>query len=114
MFRAGFFFLALLTLLHSANALAKPALRLAPRAFLSNLPKSGHLSSITQVKNPKWMPQKVSTSVVYAAPFLKNHIPMPANLSAALYTSQYRRDVDKTILLGTRATGQVVDGRDGE
>ena len=99
-----------------AHILAFPssAPRSSSRNFMSELPASGSLSSITQVKNPYWTRHRVSTASVYAAPFLKYHIPLPANLSSSLQTSPSRRDVNPNISLEPRASGQTVDGSDGE
>jgi len=95
-------------------AFPSPAPRSSSRNFMSELPASGTLSSITQVKNPYWSRHRVSTASVYAAPFLKYHIPLPANLSSSLQASSSPRDFHQNISLEPRASGQTVDGSDGE
>lgn len=84
------------------------------RTFISELPASRKFSSIKQIKNPKWTRRQVSTTEIYAAPFLKHHIPMPDKLSTALQNPQSPRDLDQMSNLDRRVNGQVVDGSNGE
>jgi len=84
------------------------------RTFINELPASRKFSSIRQIRNPKWTSRQVSTTEVYAAPFLKHHIPMPNNLSIALQSPPTPRDLDHMSTLERRVSGQTVAGSNGE
>jgi hypothetical protein len=83
------------------------------RAFVFNGQK---FYSVSQVKNPKWTRHQISTTAVYAAPFLKSRMPMPANLSTAYQDleSSNGGSEESRGLLQSRINGQTVDGSDGE
>jgi len=70
---------------------------------------SGKHLSFSQVKNPRWVPHQVSTTEVYAAPFLKHKQPMPPKLQSAFEVLN-----DTTSILDARANGQTVSGSSGE
>jgi len=84
------------------------------RTFINELPSSRKFSSIRQIKNPKWSGRQISTTEVYAAPFLKHHIPMPDNLSIALQSPPTPRDLEHMSSLERRVNGQTVAGSNGE
>lgn len=106
--------LHLLFLVHIPTS-AIPALadEVGERRFISSLsePETLQLSTITQVKNPKWECQQLSTSEVYSAPFLKLHIPLPSDLSEVLDGS-HPPSVNAS--LEPRVNGQTVPGSSGE
>jgi len=97
-----------------ATALPSDTTKYPERTFINELPTSRKFSSIKQIKNPKWTSRQVSTTEVYAAPFLKHHIPMPKNLSIALQSPPTRRDLDRMTAVERRVNGQTVAGSNGE
>jgi hypothetical protein len=66
--------------------------------------------SLTQIQNPKYKPYQVLTTSVYATPFLKHNIPMPAELSAALNNLISTNTESE---LRPRETGEMITGTDG-
>jgi hypothetical protein len=82
----------------------------ASREFSSTFSNSSASFSLTQIQNPKYKPYQVSTTAVYAAPFLKHNIPMPAKLSAA-WNNLISAHTESA--LQPRETGEVMTGSDG-
>ena len=70
---------------------------------------TGKHLSFSQIKNPRWVPHQVSTTEVYAAPFLKHKQPMPPKLEVAFEVLN-----DTTSILDARDNGQTVTGSSGE
>ncbi|KAN0119867.1 acid protease [Hyaloscypha variabilis] len=104
--------ICLLTSLSCATT-ALQAVRSSPtRAFITAASTSTAKFSITQVKNPNWKPYSLSTTDVYAAPFLKHKKPMPAPLRAAWNQSRLRGKSYQGSL-AARNDGQLVNGSDG-
>ena len=97
-----------------AKAFPNNTPRSPERTFINELPTSRKFSTIRQIKNPKWTSRQVSTTEVYAAPFLKHHIPMPKNLSIALQSLPTPRDLDRMSTIDRRVSGQTVAGSNGE
>lgn len=80
------------------------------RTYVSN----SSIHSLSQVKNPRWEPKQISTTYVYAAPFIKHNMPMPPKLQAALSTVQSQQDLESRTSLKSRISGETVTGSDGE
>ncbi|KAH8597914.1 aspartic peptidase domain-containing protein [Bisporella sp. PMI_857] len=117
MVTALFEFCILVCLLFSTFATAFPSTRSVistQRKFISQSFPSSKVSSITQVKNPKWTSKQVSTLDVYAAPFLKHRIPLPKDLATAIENRPSARDLGKMSPLERRANGQTVSGSNGQ
>ena len=102
--------LALMSL--SGAAIAASAHGGLPRAFLSSSSEIGNGYSIAQVKNPNWKPNNVSSTSIYAQPFLKHGISMPTALKAALNTLQTGDNTDSTSMLEPRDDGEIVPTSD--
>ena len=85
----------------------------AQRTFISQA-VTKRITSFKQVKNPKWTSQQISTTEVYAAPFLKYHIPMPEKLATAFQNPPSARDVGRMSALERRVNGQTVVGSSGQ
>lgn len=77
------------------------------------LSKSKTITSLSQVKNPRWVFHNVSTTAVYAAPFLKHCISMPPPLSSAWSNLQSSSSASESAL-ERRVSGQTVQGSSGE
>src|SRR5450756_2310640 len=101
--------ICLLFLLSCATATLQAVRRPASRTFISTVPKSDRKFSVTQVKNPNWKPYSLSTTEVYAAPFLKHKRPMPEPLRAAWNRSKSRGENASTASLAVRNDGQHVN-----
>ena len=115
MSESAFFLWIFISLLQAfAAALPSNAPPSPERTFINQLPASRKFSSVRQIKNPKWTNRQVSTTEVYAAPFLKHNIPMPDKLLAALQNPPTQRDLDHMSPLERRANGQTVSGSNGE
>jgi hypothetical protein len=80
------------------------------REFSSTFSNPSAGFSPTQIPNPKYKPYQVSTTAVYAAPFLKHNIPMPAELLAA-WNNLISTNTE--LVLRPRETGEVITRTDG-
>jgi len=103
----------LLTSISCATAGLQAVRSPSSRAFLSDESTPAATFSVTQVKNPNWKPYSVSTTDVYAAPFLKHKRPMPAPLRAAWNQIKVRESKSSSGSLSARNDGQLVNGSDG-
>jgi hypothetical protein len=110
--RLSLIWISLLALISLSEA-AGSARGLPPRAFLSGSSEMGKGYSIAQVKNPNWKPRNVSSTSIYARPFFKHGISMPAALKAAWNTLQTRDNTASISVLESRDGGQVVATSDG-
>ncbi|KAH8684826.1 aspartic peptidase domain-containing protein [Tricladium varicosporioides] len=69
--------------------------------------------SMTQKINPNWKPRRISTTTIYAAPFLKHKIPMPKELKTAVKEEKQAALENGTFPIHERVNGQTAVNTNG-
>jgi hypothetical protein len=84
-----------------------------PRVAVGRSAKPRKAFSLTQMRNPNWMPREIPVTAIYAAPFLKHHLRMPEPLKEAVDELNSTGLGNSTSLKHKRANGQKAVGTNG-